>query len=104
VEQLRNASNEHKSQPLETLRGCRCSTPELQGARDACIDAYSHHVLGVQIGQRIRASLDGASDSAVSAAPLQQQLLEMNLEIEEGRARMPLCDERVVQLRLKYKL
>jgi hypothetical protein len=104
LEQLRNAPNDHKDGPLANLRACPCSTPEVCEARDACIDAFGHHVLGVQLGQKIRAALDGPSDGAANPQRLQQQLLEMNVEIEEGQERMPLCDQRALQLRLRHKL
>ena len=103
---LREATNERKDQPLDALRKLSCSHADVCAARDACVDAFSHHVRGITLGGNIRHRLD--SDAGIEAmadmAALQQQLLEMNLEIEEGRERMPLCDSRMTELRLQYKL
>ena len=101
--ELRMASNEQKRGPLEQLRGVFCVNVDVCEARDACVDAYEHHVRGVESGVTLRNRLDadlgfGQTD-AMSAL-----LLEMNIEIEEGKRLMPLCEQRVSAIRKKYKI
>ncbi len=107
VDQLRLADNDHKNQPLANLRSLGCTVPDVCAARDACVDAYAHHVRGIELGHTIKKALDQDADSGTDAGPsgpaLQQLLLEMNIEIEEGNQRMPLCDQRVTELLLRPK-
>lgn len=105
VTELRMADNAHKRAPLDRLRSMPCSAPRVCQARDACARAFEHHVRGVELGARIRNLL--ASSDAGPPPPNQDPealLLEMNLEVEEGRKLMPDCEERVASLRSRHRL
>lgn len=105
VTALRAADNAHKTAPLEQLRSMPCSAPAVCQARDACIEAFEHHVRGVQLGARLRNELaqhDAASPPA--AHDTAALLLEMNVEVEEGRKLMPDCEQRVASLRIRHRL
>ncbi len=103
VTELRMADNDRKRGPLEHLRSLPCKTTEVCEARDACVEAFAHHVRGVEIGARLKSRLaqDASPDRPDDDAAL---LLEMNVEVEEGRKAMPLCEQRVAALRRQHKL
>lgn len=105
VDELRLAPNAAKHQALERLHQVACSHQLVCEAKQACADAYSHHVRGLAIGQHIREALDSEPDRAAAAGfDLGLRLQQMDHEIEQGRVSMPLCDERVARLRIRHKL
>jgi len=105
------ADNSSKRAPLEQLRGLSFNNDRIPAdegvalgeTRDACVSAFDHHVRGVEIGTDLRSRMagDAASESLESKAAM---LLEMNMEIEEGKRLMPLCDERVSVLRKHHRI
>lgn len=99
VSDLQQADNDRKRPQLERLRAVPCTKPEVCKARDACVDAFEHHVRGVELGQSLRVQLDAGGDRDPAAL-----LLEMNVEVEAGRAAMPSCETGVASLRRKHKL
>lgn len=149
VTELRLAPNDQKRPPLERLRSFSCTVPKVCAAKSACLDAFDHHVRGIELGHRLRANLsdnrknshtrpetgavvhplpdvqsDGQSDAQsdvqfnvhtdrqerpVAAATAMSDdektalLLEMNLEVEDGRRLMPRCDEAMSTLRSAAK-
>ena len=106
VTELRMAPNEAKRAPLERLRGLPCTHEDICAAKNSCVEAFDHHVRGIELGLSLRASLDGGSPRPSSSASgeLSALLLEMNVEVEEGRRRMTDCDERMAALRRKHRL
>jgi hypothetical protein len=103
VTDLRMADNENKRSPLEHLRSLPCKTTEVCETRNACVEAFEHHVRGVELGARLKNRL------TQDASPVRPDddaalLLEMNLEVEEGRKAMPLCEQKVAALRRQHKL
>jgi hypothetical protein len=106
VSDLRDAPNHAKRAPLDRLASMPCSFPDVCAARDACIDAFRHHVRGMELGASLHASLDGSAPDAGThdSTALGIRLLEMNVEIEEANARMPLCDEKIASLRVAHKV
>jgi hypothetical protein len=107
VTNLRMADNDHKQGPLDQLRTLPCKSKEVCEARDACVQAFDHHVRGLQLGARLRRKL-GSDASAGPEAGAEDDatalLLEMNLEVEEGRKAMPTCEQRVASLRRRHRL
>lgn len=107
VTDLRMADNDQKQGPLDQLRTLPCKSKEVCGTRDACVQAFDHHVRGLQLGARLRRML-GSDASAVPEAGIDDDaaalLLEMNLEVEEGRKAMPTCEQRVASLRRRHRL
>jgi hypothetical protein len=101
VTDLRMADNERKRSPLEQLRAMTCHDPEVCKVRDACVQAFDHHVRGVELGARLRQHLDRDAGTPEERAAL---LLEMNLEVEDGQKAMPFCEQGVADLRRKHKL
>lgn len=67
VTELRLAPNDQKRPPLERLRSLSCTASKVCAAKSACLDAFDHHVQGVEIGHRLRAIL--AYDSQTPPKP-----------------------------------
>ena len=104
VTELREAPNQLKRGPLDRLAAMPCTAKDVCEARDACSDAYRHHVRGIELGARIRGALDGPDAASAGPEELGFRLLEMNAEIEAAKDRMPNCDDRVMALRLAQKV
>ncbi len=106
VDDLRLASNAAKREPLERLRATPCTAPELCAVRDACVDAWSHHVRANELSAEIRKRIEPgpAPLSAPDREDLARKLLEANIELEQGKELMATCDSRVADLRIKRKL
>lgn len=101
VTELRMADNDGKRGPLEQLRAMDCHNGEVRKVRDDCVKAFDHHVRGVELGARLKQHLD--RDAGLPEEPT-ALLLEMNLEVEEGRKAMPSCEQGVANLRRQHKL
>ncbi len=101
VTDLRMADNERKRDPLEQLRRLTCQDRQVRTVRDACVQAFDHHVRGVELGARLRQTLDRDAGTPEERAAL---LLEMNLEVEDGKKTMPLCEQGVADLRRQHRL
>jgi hypothetical protein len=103
VNDLREAPNPAKRGPLDRLKSMTCSFPDVCEAQAACVDAFQHHVHGIELGAQLHA-VDASAPDQDESAGLAMRLLEMNLEIEEGKARMPLCEEKMAALRVAHKV
>ncbi|HNS95750.1 MAG TPA: hypothetical protein PLJ27_09010 [Polyangiaceae bacterium] len=99
INNLRMADNDQKRAPLEHLKSLPCSTTETCQAQKNCIVAFEHHVRGTELGQRLKARLQQQPTDDQAA-----MLLEMNIEIEEGKRAMPACEQQVTTLRKRYKI
>ena len=102
VTELRMADNARKRAPLDRLQAMSCSAPSICETRDACVRAFKHHVRGVELGAQLRSGL--GSDAAAPPQDPEALLLEMNVEVEEGRKLMPDCEQRVASLRSRHRL
>jgi len=105
ITDLRMADNDHKQAPLDQLRALPCTADDVCEARNLCVQAFDHHVKGLRLGARLRKRLgDAGSAEAGPDEDATALLLEMNLEVEEGRKAMPDCEQRVASLRRKHRL
>jgi hypothetical protein len=104
LDELRAAPNEAKRAPLERLRALVCHAGDAREARAACLDAFDHHVRGVELGARLRAAVDAGVTDAAGSEDLSRMILQMNVEIEEARERMPACEGAVASIRIRRKL
>ncbi len=106
VSDLRDAPNHAKRDPLDRLTSMPCSFPDVCAARDACIEAFRHHVRGMELGASLYAALDGSIPDAAmhDSTNLGMRLLEMNVEVEEAKARMPRCEESIASLRVAHRV
>lgn len=104
VTDLREAPNPAKRGPLDRLQAMKCSFPDVCEARAACADAFQHHVRGVELGARMHERPDASAPDQDDSSTLTMRLLEMNIEIEEGNQRMPLCEEKMAGIRVAHKI
>jgi len=105
LDQLRTATNERKREPLEKLKSSTCTDTDVCLAKEACAQAFEHHVRSVELGSRLKTSLDSnPSPSPSEREAMRASLLEANIEIEEGQRAMPDCESRIAELRLKHRL
>lgn len=106
VDDLRSAPNDAKRVPLDRLRAAPCTAAEVCAVRDACADAFSHHVRATDITAEIRMRMEPgpAPLSGADRDDLTRKLLEANIELEQGQELMAACDSRVTDLRIKRKL
>ena len=91
--QLRAADNAAKRPILEQLKATACTDVAVCEAKSACVKAFEYHVRGVELGQKLRGDLDSPGASPLSADARTALLLEMNVQIEDGKTHMPKCDE-----------
>ncbi len=103
VSDLRDAPNAAKRGPLDRLQAMTCSFSDVCEAQAACVDAYKHHVHGIEIGAHLH-DVDASAPGQDESTGLTMRLLEMNLEIEEGKSRMPLCEEKMAALRVAHNV
>ena len=101
VAKLRLAANDQKRQPLEQLRNHQCRQSDVCDTRRACLEAYEHHVRGTEIGATLKQLIENSrstEDRVTNADQYTAMLIEMNVEVEEARMLMPVCDQHVAEL------
>jgi len=106
VDDLRSAPNDAKRAPLDRLRAAPCTAPDVCAVRDACVDAFSHHVRATDMTAEIRKRMEPgpAPLSGPDREDLARKLLEANIELEQGKELMAACDSRTTDLRIRRKL
>lgn len=99
VAALRNAPNDGKEAPLESLRQLACGAPDVCQTRDACQGAYTLHLEALK--------LTGAAKlNAQDGKPLEASRLlgAAQAKLSEAGKAVADCIERESVLRRTYKL
>ena len=107
VDAVRSAPNDFKRTPFDQLRAFACSAPDVCAARKACVDAFEHHVRGIELTAELRkrmASGNIADLPEQDRQTLGRKLLEANIELDQGREMQPTCDQLVTDMRIRRRL
>ena len=109
VERYRHAENVQKPAEATTIARVTCSDREVCDAKEACLAMSEPTSKGLALKVEVELGLKDLEAKRIApesdaAHALAQKLEDSSRLLEKGRAALPACDEKILNLRLKYAL
>lgn len=79
INQLRDAPNNRKDGPLESLKAVACDAPAACELKQICVQGYALHTKSISATSKVRQALRGEQGASEGAAAL-LQVSEQNLQ------------------------
>jgi hypothetical protein len=106
VDRFRRAEFAGKPALLAPLQAVPCSDREVCAAKEACVAHAEPMVQGITLKHEVdvsMASADAAALDAETRATLLSKLDDASRLLDKGHAAQPSCDEKTMQLKMKYR-
>jgi hypothetical protein len=107
VDRYRKAPMNAKAPLADAIAAVPCTAPDVCAAKDACVASALPTVRGVALKSEVEAALADlhagklTQDEAASRG-LGPKLDQATQLLEEGQARLSVCDAKITALRLEY--
>jgi hypothetical protein len=109
VDRFRRADNRQKVAAATAVSAAGCTDPEVCDARGACVAAVDATSRALALKDEVSRAVDDLAAKKLKpedpvAQALPGKLDEAEALLHEGRAKMPACEDRITNLRIKYGL
>jgi hypothetical protein len=107
VERFRRAENDQKPAMAAVVSGVACTDAEVCAAKKACVEAIDPTARALALKDEVARALDDLAAKKLDPRDTRAQALPQKLDdaerlLNEGRAKMPACEQKIAELKVKH--